>query len=95
MPLKKKQITELLAAGWTQDGNKISRTFQFPDFVRAFSFMTAVALVAEKQNHHPEWSNCYGKVTIGLTTHDAGGLTIKDFELAKQIDTLHLNLSAP
>lgn len=94
MILNQKQISELEATGWRQDGNRIRRIFQFPDFVQAFSFMTAVALIAEKHDHHPDWSNCYGKVTIELTTHDAGGLTTKDFELAKQIVAIHLNLPA-
>ena len=58
----------------------------FRDFRQAFAFMTEVALLAEKADHHPEWSNVYNKVSIKLTTHDAGGLTAKDVALAKQID---------
>lgn len=58
----------------------------FKDFVNAFSFMTAVALVAEKSGHHPNWTNTYNKVSIDLNTHDAGGITTKDFDLAKVID---------
>ncbi|UOD49627.1 4a-hydroxytetrahydrobiopterin dehydratase [Orrella daihaiensis] len=58
----------------------------FRDFRRAFAFMTEVAMLAEKADHHPEWSNVYNRVSIALTTHDAGGITAKDIELAKQID---------
>jgi 4a-hydroxytetrahydrobiopterin dehydratase len=66
--------------------SKICRTFKFADFTAAFSFMAAVAIEAEKMNHHPEWSNVYATVEIALTTHDAGGLTEKDFTLAERID---------
>lgn len=58
----------------------------FRDFRQAFAFMTEVALLAEKADHHPEWSNVYNRVNVVLTTHDAGGVTVKDIELAKQID---------
>lgn len=72
---------------WTEANNQLSRTFQFNDFVAAFSFMTAVAFHAEKMNHHPNWSNVYNTVTIHLNTHDAGGIvTNKDRALAKAID---------
>ncbi len=67
-------------------GGTIRREFRFADFVEAFSFMTRVALVAEKHDHHPEWSNVYNRVTIVLTTHDAGGLTAKDIALARAAD---------
>lgn len=73
---------------WKLDGNKIRREFAFSDFVAAFGFMTRVALLAEKADHHPEWFNVYSKVRIELTTHDAGGLSEHDFELATQIDKL-------
>ena len=66
----------------------IARTFEFKNFVEAFGFMTKVALKAEKMNHHPEWSNVYGKVEIKLSTHDAGGLTELDVKLARAIDRL-------
>lgn len=66
----------------------ITRTFEFKNFVEAFGFMTKVALKAEKMNHHPEWSNVYGKVEISLSTHDAGGLTELDVKLARAIDRL-------
>jgi 4a-hydroxytetrahydrobiopterin dehydratase len=67
------------------------REFLFKNFVEAFSFMTAVALHAEKLNHHPEWSNVYNKVQVTLSTHDAGGLTELDIRLAELIDKLFAN----
>jgi 4a-hydroxytetrahydrobiopterin dehydratase len=75
---------------WTLDaaGDAISREFRFAGFVEAFAFMTQVALTAEKRNHHPEWSNVYDRVRITLTTHDAGGLTQNDIDMAHYIDTV-------
>ena len=73
-------------AAWKIKEGFLRREFVFKDFVEAFSFMTAVALVAEKSAHHPNWKNAYNKVTIDLNTCDADGLTIKDFDLAKAID---------
>ena len=70
------------------DGTAITRRFSFADFRTAFAFMTGVALAAEKADHHPEWSNVYNRVTITLTTHDAGGLTERDVTLAGEIDRL-------
>ena len=82
--------TKLLATlpHWTHDETRgaISREFVFADFNQAFSFMTQIALAAEKSNHHPEWSNVYNKVTITLTTHDADGLTQRDIDLAGYAD---------
>ncbi len=66
-------------------GEAILRKFQFKDFVDAFGFMARVSLLSERANHHPEWSNVYNRVEIRLTTHEAGGLTQKDFELAGEI----------
>ncbi|WHO38034.1 4a-hydroxytetrahydrobiopterin dehydratase [Sphingobium sp. AP49] len=66
----------------------IARQFRFPDFVAAFGFMTKVALLAEKADHHPEWSNVYNRVDIVLTTHDAGGVSQRDIDLAMAIDAL-------
>ncbi len=76
--------------GWIFDPktDAISHDFKFKNFSEAFSFMTRVALAAEKADHHPEWSNVYNKVRITLTTHDAGGLTAKDVGLAEKIDKL-------
>ncbi len=73
-------------SGWTRSGDHIRAEFRFPNFVRAFSFMTAVALLAEKFDHHPEWSNVYGRVAIELTNHDAGGITELDLHLAARIN---------
>ena len=68
--------------GWTLVDGKLHRTFRFANFVEAFGFMASTALVAEKMDHHPEWSNVYATVVVDLTTHDAGGVTTLDFELA-------------
>ena len=70
-------------------GGTITREFVFADFVQAFAFMTRVALVAEKSDHHPEWRNVYNRVTITLTAHDAGGLTAKDIALARAADAAY------
>ena len=67
-------------------GDAIERKFAFADFSEAFAFMTRVAILAEKHDHHPEWFNVYNRVEITLSTHDAGGLTSKDIELARFID---------
>ena len=71
-----------------RDGLAIARTFEFADFSEAFGFMTRVALLADKQDHHPEWSNVWNRVDIVLTTHDAGGLSERDVALARAIDAL-------
>jgi len=72
-----------------EDGrDAITRTVQFADFIEAFGFMTQVALIAERMNHHPEWTNVWNRVDILLTTHDAGGLSGRDIELAGAIDAI-------
>jgi 4a-hydroxytetrahydrobiopterin dehydratase len=76
---------------WVVEGKFIHREIIFKDFVEAFSFMTAVAIIAEKSDHHPNWKNEYNKVTIDLNTHDADGITKKDFQLAKGIDQIIKN----
>lgn len=74
---------------WTEADDKLQREFQFKDFSEAFAFMSRVALLAEKMDHHPEWSNVYNKVTIVLSTHSAGNtVTEKDRKLAAAIDKL-------
>ena len=83
---------EALAAlsGWTlaSDRDAIGKIYRFKNFIEAWGFMSAVALHAEKLNHHPEWSNVYGTVEVTLTTHDAGGLSELDIKLAKAMDRL-------
>ena len=76
--------------GWAevQGRDAIGKTFVFKDFNEAFGFMTRVALLAERADHHPEWSNVYKRVTIMLSTHEVGGLSERDFELAAEIDAL-------
>ena len=76
---------------WIQEGDSIKRDFVFDNFVRAFGFMTAVAIEADNADHHPNWKNVYNKVSISLSTHDAGGLTDQDFDLAIKIDKLYNN----
>ncbi len=73
---------------WALDQGKLYRRFVFDDFVAAFGFMSRVALLAEAMNHHPEWSNVWNRVEIHLTTHDAGGISDLDFQLARKIDAL-------
>jgi 4a-hydroxytetrahydrobiopterin dehydratase len=89
---------ELLAAlpEWQFDEARgaIRRRFVFDDFAQAFAFMTQVALAAEKRDHHPEWSNVYNRVDIVLTTHDAGGLTAKDIDLARYADASAARVAA-
>jgi 4a-hydroxytetrahydrobiopterin dehydratase len=84
--------SELLAtlSGWTLDEGRdaIVKRFAFRDFVEAFGFMTRIAILAEKADHHPEWSNVYNRVDILLTTHDADGLSQRDVDLARAIDAL-------
>jgi len=89
--LGKQAVAEAMAAleGWTlaKDGRSISRTFTFKNFSEAFAFMTRSALAAEKLDHHPDWSNAYKTVDVKLNTHDAGGLTALDFDLARKMNS--------
>ena len=89
-PASEQEISAALAKlpDWERDGNRIRRSFRFENFVEAFGFMSSVALLAERADHHPEWSNVFNRVVIELTTHDAGGLTGRDFKLAGEIDAL-------
>jgi 4a-hydroxytetrahydrobiopterin dehydratase len=88
--LTEAEIALALAAlpGWNRDGEHLVRAYRFKDFAHAFAFMTRVAPLAEKADHHPEWSNVYNRVDIRLTTHDAAGLTERDTALAAAIDGL-------
>lgn len=72
--------------GWTAGDDFITKVFKFDDFAHAFGFMTRIAIVADRMNHHPEWFNVYNRVDVTLTTHDAGGVTEKDLELALVMD---------
>ena len=82
------QVQLAKLSGWRIDDGKLHKAFRFRDFVEAFGFMAEVALLAEKQSHHPEWTNVYNTVTINLTTHDAGGISARDFEFAFSVDAL-------
>src|SRR5512140_2322910 len=73
---------------WSASSGKLHRVFKFPDFSAAFGFMARAALAAEKRDHHPEWANVYNTVTVDLVTHDAGGITRLDVELARDMDRL-------
>lgn len=74
--------------GWSVSNEKLRKDFQFNDFNEAFGFMTRAAMHIEKMNHHPEWFNVYNKLTVELTTHDAGGITNNDIRLAKILNSL-------
>lgn len=73
---------------WRLEGGEMRRELTFADFSQAWGFMNRVALIAEKLDHHPAWSNVYNRVTIGLSTHDVGGISEKDFEFAARVDRL-------
>ena len=90
IPLTPEQIQDLASElpAWSLQNGKLQRELRFVDFVEAFAFMTKVALVAEAMGHHPEWSNVWNRVTIALTTHDTGGLSNLDREMARRIDGL-------
>jgi 4a-hydroxytetrahydrobiopterin dehydratase len=88
--LTPEQIQEALAnlPKWEAKSGKLHRTFQFSDFSEAWGFMCRVALIAEKRDHHPEWSNVYRTVNVDLSTHDAGGITLMDVEMAQSMNAL-------
>ncbi len=99
MKLAEPQLSTQLAAlpEWrfdAQRGGVIEREFRFRDFAQAFGFMAQVALLAERRNHHPEWFNVYNRVRVVLTTHDDGGLTMKDVELARAMNQVAAALAA-
>lgn len=72
--------------GWSVQSGRLHREFKFKSFVEAFGFMAQVALIAESKNHHPEWSNAYNRVKIELTTHESGGITERDVDLAGRVN---------
>ena len=88
--LKDEELKELTVKlpGWEIKSGVLKREFNFSDFIEAFSFMTKVALICEKHNHHPNWENVYSKVKIKLTTHDLGGISRKDENLAIEINNI-------
>lgn len=88
--LSSNDIESRLAAlpGWNLERDKLHRLFEFKSFIEAFGFMCQIAILAEKMDHHPEWSNVYNRVEVFLTTHDAAGITVLDFELAAHMDRL-------
>jgi 4a-hydroxytetrahydrobiopterin dehydratase len=75
-------------AGWSIQNDKLHKEFKFKDFVRAFGFMSSMALFSESIGHHPEWFNVYNKVIVDLTTHDSGGITSKDIDWASKANDL-------
>ena len=89
-PATEQEIVKALAglAGWARAGGSITKQFIFKDFSQAWAFMSRVALLAEKHDHHPDWSNVWNRVQITLTTHDAGGISARDLELAAAIEKL-------
>ena len=86
--LSESELNEIIndMKGWKLNEGKLQKSFKFSNFIEAFSFMTRIALEAEKIDHHPEWSNVYDTVTIKLSTHDVGGITEYDIKLANSID---------
>ena len=90
MRLSETEITEELKKleGWAIKDNKLHKEFQFDSFNQAFGFMTRAAMEIEKMNHHPEWFNVYNIITVDLTTHDAGGITNNDINLARILNSL-------
>jgi 4a-hydroxytetrahydrobiopterin dehydratase len=87
-PLTESELADALASldGWTVADGKLHKEYLFGDFVSAFAFMTAAALCAERADHHPEWRNVYGRVTVDLTTHVADAITQRDVDLAREFD---------
>ena len=90
MRLSSEQISEELKnlPGWIVKDEKLHKDFEFGTFNEAFGFMTRAAMEIEKMNHHPEWFNVYNRLSVDLTTHDAGGITNKDIQLAKILNSL-------
>jgi 4a-hydroxytetrahydrobiopterin dehydratase len=93
--LKKAEIAVLLKKlpAWAVKGGKLHREYKFPDFAHAFGMMATAAPLIEKMDHHPEWANVYNRVTVDLSTHDAGGITQKDFDLAALLEGIAKKLA--
>jgi 4a-hydroxytetrahydrobiopterin dehydratase len=88
--LETQQILDALQAlpGWSYESGQLHRLYQFPSFTHAMAFLAGAATVIEKMNHHPDWSNVYNRVEVRLSTHDAGGVTQLDLDLAAQMEPL-------
>lgn len=82
------QAALALLPGWAIENNKLHREYKFPDFAHAFGFMATAAVLIDKMNHHPEWSNVYNRVSVELTTHDSGGITQNDVKLAGVLENI-------
>jgi 4a-hydroxytetrahydrobiopterin dehydratase len=93
--LTEAEIEQSLAkvAGWTVKDGKLHREYKFADFAHAVGFIATAAVGIEKMNHHPEWFNVYNRVTVDLTTHDSGGITQKDVELAQMLEKIAVKLT--
>jgi len=93
--LSETEIQEILKelSGWTVVNGKLHKEMEFPDFTQAWQFMTTAVVEIEKMNHHPEWFNVYNKLVIDLMTHDAGGITENDVNLAKHLDKIQVSSS--
>jgi len=88
LPQSEREMLSNTLPHWQVEAGRLKRNWQFKDFSEAFAFMTRVALLAEAMQHHPNWSNVYNRVSIELTTHDLGGLSDLDVQLARSIDAL-------
>lgn len=90
-------VEKLRKSGWNSVSGRdaIIKQFLFPDFVKAFGFMSSCAIIAEKMDHHPEWFNCYNRVEVTLSTHDCSGLSILDIKLAEEMDRIAANFFPP
>jgi 4a-hydroxytetrahydrobiopterin dehydratase len=93
--LTEAEITQATSGlpGWSVANGKLHREYKFADFPHAFGFMATAAPAIEKMNHHPEWSNVYNRVSVDLTTHDAGGITLRDIELAGLLEGIAKRLA--
>lgn len=89
-PLQPQEVFDALQAlpDWTYEGGELRRRYQFPSFTHAMAFLAGAATVIEKMNHHPDWSNVYNRVDVRLSTHDAGGVTQLDLDLAALMESL-------